>query len=71
MGVKKSNDVPETHLEEVPDYTGDEALVEEPGFYVNAGSARNGPYATEADAQAYIDGQITPQGIDASIDEVE
>lgn len=38
-----------------------------PGFHVFQGKTFCGTYGTEEDAQAFIDGHIKPQGLDAKI----
>lgn len=42
----------------------------EPGFYVTADNVVNGPYPTASDAEAFISGQLTPQGISGTVSEV-
>ena len=39
----------------------------EPGFYVTANNVVNGPYPTAADAEDFIIGQLTPQGIEGTV----
>lgn len=42
-----------------------------PGFYVVTSGLYTGPFLTEANAEAHISGHLTPQGIEATVEEVE
>lgn len=64
MAVKKN----EASSEPVTEAFESEEL--EPGFYVDAGGARTGPFLTREDAEAFITGQAEPGGVEGNVIEV-
>lgn len=65
------NTPPEPEVEQDFDEAAADAAPPALGFHVYVNGASIGVYPTENDAQCFIDQHVAPQGIDATIVEVE